>query len=42
MVAAGLRKGVPTGPENAASMGLRLQLAAIRIVLAEAARKALK
>ncbi|MBI1246080.1 MAG: hypothetical protein GC202_13845 [Alphaproteobacteria bacterium] len=42
MVAEELRRGALSGPENCASMGLRLQLAAVRVVLAEAARKALK
>lgn len=42
MVADALRRGTLEGPEKAASMGLRLQLAAIRIALAELARKALK
>jgi pyroglutamyl-peptidase len=42
MVADALRREALSGPENCASMGLRLQLAAVRIVLAEAARKALK
>jgi hypothetical protein len=42
MVADALRRGTLAGPEKAASMGLRLQLAAIRIALAELARKALK
>jgi len=42
MVADRLRRGDLEGPEKAASMGLRLQLAAIRIAVAELARKALK
>jgi len=42
MVADALRKGALAEPEKAASMGLRLQLAAIRIALGEIAKKALK
>ena len=42
MVAESLRREGETAPEKCASMGLRLQLAAVRVVLAEAARKALK
>ncbi len=42
MVAEALRRNDPPAPENCASMGLRQQLAAVRVVLAEAARKALK
>jgi len=42
MVADALRKGALAGPEKAASMGLRLQLAAIRIALGEIAKKAAK
>lgn len=42
MVADTLRRAAGEAPEKCASMGLRLQLAAVRIVLAEAARKALK
>ncbi|MCA3245469.1 MAG: pyroglutamyl-peptidase I [Azospirillum sp.] len=42
MVAAALKKDPDTDARARASMGLRLQLAAIRLVLAETARKALK
>jgi pyroglutamyl-peptidase len=42
MVADSLRRGAEMPPEKCASMGLRLQLAAVRVVLAETARKALK
>lgn len=42
MVAEALRREGETAPGKCASMGLRLQLAAVRVVLAEAARKALK
>lgn len=42
MVAEALRRADPPALENCASMGVRQQLAAVRIVLAEAARKSLK
>ncbi|MBI3507513.1 MAG: hypothetical protein HY059_21970 [Proteobacteria bacterium] len=42
MVAESLRRGELSAPDSCASMGLRQQLAAIRVVLAEAARKSLK
>jgi pyroglutamyl-peptidase len=42
MVARALKKSPALAAESRASMGLRLQLAAIRLVLAETVRKALK
>jgi pyroglutamyl-peptidase len=42
MVARALKKNPSLDADSRASMGLRLQLAAIRLVLAETARKALK